>query len=203
MRILISSLIAFACIACASYPKKNGFEAVENIAIKVLNPYFSDRAKDYVYKAKVEAFDKTFGGLLILKKLGINHHRIVFTTEMGNTLFDFSFQNGGFRVNRIVKEMDRKILISILKKDFAALIVEQPPVLQTFIDNDNRVYATDILSKKHYFYRSEGQLDKIVRVKNAKEKVVFLFSETEVHRAGKIEILHSGFPLAITLIGIY
>ena len=202
MRILLSSLVAFVCIACASYPKIKGFEAVENIPVQPLNPYFSDIAKDYVYKAKVKAFDNTFGGLLILKKLGPKHHRIVFTTELGNTLFDFSFQNDGFRVNRIVKEMDRTLLISILKRDFAALIAERPPVLQTFTNNGNRVYATDILSKKHYFYRSEKQLDKIVRIRHAKEKVVFLFSETEPGRAGKIEIVHTGFPLTITLNGI-
>lgn len=199
MRILLSSLFAFVLFGCASYPKKNGFESVKTIQKETLNPYFSDVSKDYVYKAKIEAFDKTFGGLFIVKKLGPIHHRVVFTTEMDNTIFDFTFQGDDFRANRILKEMDRKILISILKRDFKTLIAENPPVLQTFKNKEDIVYATKILSKKHYFYQTDGSLKKITRVGSGKEKINFMFSEIEGDLAGKIEILHKTFPLNITL----
>ncbi len=199
MRILLSSLFAFVLFGCASYSKKNGFESVETIQKETLNPYFSDVSKDYVYKAKIEAFDKSFGGLFIVKKLGPAHHRIVFTTEMGNTIFDFTFQGDDFKVNRILKEMDRKLLINILKRDFWALFEEHPQVLQTFKDKGDIVYKTKILSKKHYFYQTDGSLKKITRVGSGKEKVNFMFSEIEEDLAGKIEILHKTFPLTITL----
>ncbi|SDD63313.1 hypothetical protein SAMN05421636_101259 [Pricia antarctica] len=199
MRIFLSSLFALVFLGCASYPRKNGFESVKTIQEETLNPYFSDVSKDYIYRAKIEAFDKTFGGLFIVKKLGPAQHRIVFTTEMGNTIFDFTFQGDDFKVNRILKEMDRKILLNILKRDLKALIAEHSPVLQTFNDNGDIVYATKILSKKHYFYRTEGLLKKIVRVGNGKEKVNFIFSGIEEDLAGKIEILHNIFPLTLTL----
>lgn len=199
MRILLSSLFVIVLLGCASYPKKNGFHSVETIQKETLNPYFSDISKDYVYKTKIEAFDKSFGGLLIVKKLGAAYHRIVFTTEVGNTLFDFTFMGDNFKVNRILKEMDRKLLVNILKRDFKTLIAEHPLVLQTFKDKGDIVYATKILSKKHYFYHTEGQLNKIARVGSGKEKVVVLFSEIEEHMARKIEILHKTFPLTITL----
>ncbi len=202
MRILLSSLFVFILVGCASYPKKNGFQSVETVQKKTLNPYFSDTSKDYVYKAKIEAFDKSFGGLLIVKKIGPAHHRIVFTTEMGNTLFDFSLQGDDFKVNRILKEMDRKILINVLKRDFKTLIAEHPPVMRTFKNGKDIVTETKILSKKHYFYHTEGQLNTIARVKGSKEKVMFLFSETKNSMAGKVQILHKTFPLTITLIGI-
>lgn len=202
MRILLSSLLVIIFTGCATYPKKNGFQSVETIQKETLNPYFSDSSKNYVYKAKIEAFDKKFGGLLIVKKLGVELHRVVFTTEFGNTLFDFTFKNDDFKVNRILKEMDRKILVNILKRDFKTLIAEHPLVLQTFKDNGDIVYATKILSKKHYFYHTEGQLKKIARVGSSKEKVVILFSGVEEYKAGEIEILHQTFPLTITLKGI-
>ena len=202
MRFLLSSLFAFVFFGCASYPKKNGFEPVEIIQKETLNPYFSDVSKDYVYKAKIEAFDNTFGGLFIAKKLGPTHHRIVFTTELGNTLCDFTFQGDEFKVNRILKEMDRKLLIRILKRDFKALLEEHPKVLQTFKDKEDIIYAAKILSKKHYFYQKEGQLNKIARVGSGKEKMVLLFSQIEADLAGKIQILHKTFPLTITLNGI-
>jgi len=202
MRILLSSLFAFVLFGCASYPKKNGFESVKTIQKETLNPYFSDVSKDYVYKAKIEAFDKTFGGLFIVKKLGPAHHRVVFTTEMGNTIFDFIIKGDDFKVNRILKEMDRKLLINILKGDFRTLFEEHPQVLQTFKDKGDIVYATKILSKKHYFYHTKGQLNKIARVKSSKEKVVILFSEIRNSLAEKVQILHKTFPLTITLSSI-
>jgi len=202
MRILLSSLLAVMLIGCASYPKKNGFESVETIQKESLNPYFSDVSKDYVYKAKIEAFDKTFGGLFIVKKLGTQHHRVVFTTEIGNTLFDFTFQEDDFKVNRILKEMNRKLLINILKSDFKTLLEEHPQVLQTFKNKEDFVYTAKIRSKKHYFYHSEDALQKIARVGSGKEKAIFSFSEIRNDLAGKIQILHKTLPLTITLIRI-
>ncbi|MGB7395249.1 MAG: hypothetical protein WA913_12725 [Pricia sp.] len=199
MRILLSSLCAFVLFGCVSYPKKNGFEAIESIQRELLNPYFSDTSRDYVYKANIEAFDRAFGGLLILKKLGGDHHRILFTTEMGNTLFDFEFLGDDFQVNRILPEMDKKILRKILKRDFKALITEHPPESQTFDDGMDVVVETEILSKKHYFYLADGQLQKIVRTGNGKEKTIFLFTELNPGTAGKIQISHQTFPLKITL----
>ncbi len=199
MRILLSSVFAILLIGCASYPKKNAFQSVETIQKETLNPYFSDVSKDFVYKAKIEAFDKSFGGLIIIKKLGPKQHRVVFTTEIGNTLFDFTFNGDDFKVNRILKEMDRRILINILKRDFKTLLAEHPLVFRTFKNSEDIVSETKILSKKHYFYHSEGRMHKIVRVGSGKEKVVFLFLETKDNLAGNVRILHKTFPLTITL----
>ena len=202
MRILLSSICAFFLIGCASYPNKNNFIPIGDIAIDNLNPYFSDPSKDYVYKAKIDAFDKSFGGLFIVKKLGNTNHRLVFTTEMGNTIFDFTFQEDNFKVNRILKAMDRNILINILKKDFKALIEEHPPILEVFNTQGEIVVETEILSKKHYFYLVDHRLNKIARVKSGKEDVVFQFSGDTHNYAKEIRISHKNTKLQIVLIAI-
>lgn len=199
MRILLSSICAFFLIGCASYPNKNGFRPIGEIAIDNLNPYFSDTSKDYVYKAKIDAFDKSFGGLFIVKKLGNANHRLVFTTEMGNTIFDFTFHGDDFKVNRILKAMDKKILINILKKDFKALIEEHPPILEVFTTQGEIVVETEILSKKHYFYLVDQRLNKIARVKNGKEAVEFHFSGDTRNYAKELRILHKNTKLQIVL----
>ncbi len=202
MRILLPSLFVFLLLGCASYAKKNGLQSIETIPKKILNPYFSDISKDYVYKAKIEAFDKTFGGLFIVKKLAPSHHRLVFTTELGNTIFDFTFQGEDFKINRILKEMDRQLLIKILKRDFKALIEERPQILRTFKRKGDTIYTTKILSKKHYFYYTKGHLNTIARVKHGKEKVVILFSKIKNSMSEEVEISHKTFPLTIKLNGI-
>ena len=199
MRYLLSSLCLFLLIGCASYPVQNGFEPKSDSPKKTSNPYFSNARKDYVYKAKIDAFNRSFGGIFIVKKLGAEHHRIAFTTEIGNTIFDFTFKGDDFRVNRILKDLDRKVLINILKRDFKALTQEHSPVKKNFVLNTENILQTDILSKKHYFYYNDEQLNKIVRVDRNKEKVEFTFTNIDNQFAKQIEIAHHNFKLHIAL----
>lgn len=199
MRFLLNSLCFFLLLGCASYPVQNGFEPKSDSPQETLNPYFANAEKDYVYKAKIDAFNKSFGGIFIVKKLGPEHHRIAFTTEIGNTIFDFTFEGDDFKVNRILKELDRKILINILKRDFKALIQEQSPVKNHFSLKNDDILQTDILSKKHYFHYTNNQLNKIVRVDRNKEKVDFSFTNIDGQFAKEIEIAHHNFKLHIAL----
>ena len=199
MRLLLSSILLALLVSCASYPKKNGLSEVELNQRVITNSYFSDAAKDYIYKANIEAFDNSFGGIFIVKKLGKDNHRIVFTTEMGNKIFDFTFQGDDFKVNHIIKKMDRKILINILKNDFRVLIKESLSVEKTFKKGLNSIYKTNLDTKNYYHFSSKEHLNKIVRVSRDKEKVEFTFSEISDNIAKKIEIAHKNFNLTIHL----
>ena len=160
MRILLSSLFAFLLVGCASYPKKKGFKLSTTAENLIINPYFSSTANDYVYKAKINAFDKSFGGIFIVKKLKHEQHRVVFTTEMGNTIFDFEFQGDELKINRILPEMDKKLLINLLKMDFLVLIKESAPTLRSYSKENSMLKEVDLLSKKHYYAIEDGQLKK-------------------------------------------
>ncbi len=198
MRFFLISLI-FLVVGCGSYPKKHGFEKVEALKTSIQNPYFSDPSVDYVYKANIDVFDTSFGGILVLKKLGPAAHRIAFTTEMGNTLFDFSFSKDQFTVNRIVKDLDRKILINILRKDFTALIREENTILKQYQKNGESLTATAILGKKHFYWSKNGQLVQIARMGKGVPKVVFQFSQINDNIAHQIKMTHRNFKLTIAL----
>lgn len=199
MRYLLSSILLILCFSCASYPKKNGFTATNSKKATITNPYFSNTAKDYVYKANIDAFGTTFGGIFIVKKLGQNHHRIVFTTEIGNKIFDFTFKGEDFKVNHILKKLDKKILINVLKNDFKVLIKEKLLVEKGFQQDLNSIYKTQISNKNYYHFVSEEKLHKVVRINNRKEKVVFTFSEIENNIANEIQISHQNINLKILL----
>lgn len=198
MRILFTSVL-FLLVGCASYPTKNGFIPTQTIEQGITNPYFSDSSKDYVFKAQIEAFDNNFGGVLAIKKLGETHHRLVFTTEMGNTIFDFTFKDNKFKVNKILEELDRKILINILKRDFSALIFENPPIDKIFKKEAKTLKMASVLNKKHYYLSENRQLLKIIRTGSVREKVVFSFLEINDDIAEAIEITHRNIKLKITL----
>jgi hypothetical protein len=63
---------------------------------------------------------------------------------------------------------------------------------------DTLVYETVILNKKHFYFKTQ-QLNKIIRVANGKEKVVFLFSEIKDTIAHQINVRHSNIKLNINL----
>lgn len=198
MRFLLSSALLFL-VACGSYPKNQNFEETTSENIEINNPYFSDSIQDYVYKADIRIFKNSFSGIFIVKKLGEKYHRIVFTTEMGNKLLDFGFLQESFKINHILPEMDKKVLINILKRDFFALIEEKPYSVKTYSKGDFRMSQADLLSKKHYYLFENEMLNKIVRVGNGKEKVTFLFSEINDNIARDIDIQHQNVKLKIHL----
>ncbi|WP_339713633.1 hypothetical protein [uncultured Kriegella sp.] len=198
MRYLLISLSVFI-LSCSSYPKRQQFEQTEITKSSHINPYFSDPAEDYVYKADIGVFKKNFSGILIVKKLGQNKHRVVFTTEMGNTIFDFLFLTDDFNVNYIVPDMDKKILIRILEKDFKTLITENPFLKNSFKKNQETISECLLHNSKHYYYSEEQRLYKIIRTANGKEKVAFLFSGIDRKKATNIKISHKKLDLNILL----
>jgi len=197
MRYLLSSF-CLLFIACGSYSKKHDFQIVKSLNSHIRNSYFSDETKDYVYKANITVYDNDFSGIFIVKKIDEANYRIVFTTEIGNKVFDFSFINDTFKVNNILEDMNKALLINILKKDFSALVKEKLPVIKSYSLQDTLVYETVILNKKHFYFKTQ-QLNKIIRVANGKEKVVFLFSEIKDTIAHQINVRHSNIKLNINL----
>ncbi|WP_108868879.1 hypothetical protein [Aquimarina aquimarini] len=198
MRYLLISF-CFLCVGCASYPKKNKFEKKETSDTFLRNTHFSDKTEDYIYKASIDIYKRHFGGILIIKKINDANHRVVFTTEMGNKIFDFSFIDNDFTVNHILDDFNKKILISILKKDFRTLIKENMKLTNTYSHHEDLVFETEIDKKKHYYYQTDNKISKIARVSNGKEKVVFTFSEINDTIANLITIEHKGIKLKISL----
>ena len=198
MRFLILSLCLFI-VACGSYPKKAGLIPTNLEVQTVSNPYFSDLAKDYVYKAQIEVYGNSFGGLFIVKKIEENHHRVAFTTEMGNKLFDFTFNGDDFKVNYIMEDLNKKMFINILKEDFSALIKEQLPVTEAYQNGNHTIYKTSILDQPYFYFIQNETLDKIVKAKAGKEKTSFLFQEISDNIADQITIKHQSIKLIIQL----
>ena len=196
MRYLLIS-ICFICFGCASFPEKNNLETIA-FTSNITNSYFATPSQDYIYKANIEVYDNTFGGIFIVKKIGEQQHRIVFTTEMGNKLFDFTFNKDAFTVNYILDDLNKKILINILKKDFKVLITENPKTKNTFKGNNQDVFETNIQGNKYYYFKKD-YLFKIIRANRSKEKVRFLFTDINDNIAQHIEIIHSNIKLKINL----
>lgn len=164
-------------------------------------PYFSSPEIDYVYKANITVYGHELSGIFIAKKINDTTHRVVFTTEFGNKLLDFEISETSFKVNSIVSELDRKILISTLKKDFRLLLRKDYLIEKEFEDQTNTIYQSKDGKKYNFIFISKGsqKLEKIILASQTKEKLTISFSSENNNFADKIEILHQNIKLKIEL----
>ncbi|WP_291864459.1 hypothetical protein [Maribacter sp.] len=202
MRYLLSSICFLFLISCASYSKKNALVKEQINTVQVYNPYFSNEAKDYVYKADLQFYKRKFSGIIIIKKIAEKEHRLVFATEMGNKIFDFSFHQNEFKVNYVLGDMDKKIILNILQRDFTTLLKEYNTSTRTFSRESLNVKEAEVGNKRHFYFYENVGLTKIVRERKGKEKVVYHFLEIKDNIAQRILIEHKNIQLKIKLKGI-
>ena len=201
-KLLFLLLNCFILSSCSLRTTKN-LTPIALLESSFENKYFYNPQKDYVYKAKIEAFGKYFGGILAIKKLKSEHHRIAFTTEFGAKIFDFEFEKANFKVNYILSDLDRKIILNNLRKNFQLLLKNPIRTDKKYMNATHTVYRSKFNRRNHFYFFSNqnGSLEKLIQTSKFKEKVSILFEskDKEGAVAQSIEIAHQQFPLKIEL----
>ena len=130
-RLLLISLISVFFFSCKSYEVSNALRK-ENAVREFKNPYFSNPETDYVYKANIEVYGNKLGGIFVAKRINDSIHRVVFTTEFGNKLLDFELSEKDFKVNYILDDLNRKMIVNTLRDDFRLLLKVNHEIKETF-----------------------------------------------------------------------
>jgi hypothetical protein len=186
-------------VSCGSVAKDFTPKKLEKTTYEV--PYFSDPKIDYVYKTNITVYGNEISGIFIAKKINDSIHRVVFTTEFGNKLLDFEISEKSFKVNSIVSELDRKILINTLKEDFRLLLQKEHTISAVFEKDGFEIYKSNDHNRDNYLFvsRTSNKLEKIVRASKTKEKFTLLFNSENNIFADKIQIIHQNIKLQIVL----
>ena len=164
-------------------------------------PYFGDAGVDYVYKAHITVFGKEFGGIFITKKINDTTHRVVFTTEFGNTLFDFEISGDQLKVNSIVEELNRGIIKRTLQHDFALLLKKDFAIERQYENDTITVYRSQDKKRFNFIFVSKKE-NKVLKMNHSsrfKEKITVEYLSENNTLATKINITHKNFPLRIEL----
>jgi hypothetical protein len=155
------------------------------------------------YTAGVDVMGRHLSGLLRIKRMDDASYRVVFTNEAGVTFFDFGYDSaGGFSVYRVIKQMDKKAVVELLRKDFA-LLLGMPfrrGAHTVGILNDEWYHGVTEKSEFYYFItdRECGSLQRLEMGSARKQKVT-------IHVAGEpsnpetVEIRHHTFDMVISL----
>ncbi len=199
IRLLLISIYFFFS-SCKTY-QVTGEKLEKSTSKTILNPYFLNENLDYVYKTQIEVYGNDLSGIFVAKKINDSIHRVVLTTDFGNKLLDFEISEKSFKVNYVVEDLDRKLILNILEKDFKLLLKQSFTVDEVFENDVYYIYKSNEGKRYNYIYQSkaDSKINSIVQTSKSKEKLILNFDSKEGEIAEKILILHQNIKLKISL----
>jgi len=196
--ISIFSLLAFSCksIKIDDIPKDN---YVSNEAV-IENTYFATIGEEHIFRANITVFKNELSGLLVVKRIDDQLHRVVLTSDFGNTLFDFSIYKDKYVANYVMSDMNKKFILNILAKDFQLFTAAHLPVSKKIVDGQQVVYLGSY-NKLKTVVIWDTPLERVSRLIYGtpnKAKASYNYTKSE---EGKpiLSIEHYNFPMSIKL----
>lgn len=198
---LISSFFLLL-ISCKTFQLADA-KLVNSDKSQLENNYFSTY-DDRVYKCQIDVYKNDISGILIVKKLNETTHRVVLTSDFGNKLIDFEVSENDFKLNYVLPDLDKKIIINFLKKDFRILLKKDYLVSETFENKEFKIYISQKNKEKYYLFvdRKNQLLKKMIFTKNNKEKIDFSFYAKKHIFADSINLQHKDYKINIKLFQI-
>lgn len=198
----VYSLIFLLLVSCKTY-KLTDVKPLSTSEKTVENLYFSSN-EDYVYKCQMDIYKNHVSGILIIKKINETTHRVVLTSDFGNKLIDFEISENDFKLNYVLPDLDKKIVINFLKNDFQKLLLQKYAVSEGFENNETNIFYSKAEKNGYYlsFNKENRLLKQIVYTKGNKEKIDFIFEAKKPTFAETIEIQHKDFKINIKLLQI-
>jgi hypothetical protein len=125
-----------------------------------------------LYKTSADVQKLHISGILLIKKMPDSSIRVVFTNEMGFAYFDFEFgADAGFSVLQITPAMDKKYLITTLRKDFELIFFRNMDSTSSFILRDSSLeYHAYPQSGGINYYITDISCMQLVKMQRASKK---------------------------------
>jgi hypothetical protein len=157
-----------------------------------------------LYKIDVNVIGKYLSGLLLLKTMPDSSIRMVFSTEMGFKFFDLEFAPGGrFKVNYIIKQMNKRPVITTLRQDFSLVLMLSLDPASAYIRKDSQyLYYVFPQKKGFYYYITDPAGDELVRMERSSKRKPVVEAIMKDYRNGvpdTIGITHKNFHFTIGL----
>lgn len=126
------------------------------------------------------------------------------TSDFGNKMIDFEISQNDFKLNYVLADLDKKMVINFLKNDFRELLRQKYTRIERFENNQSIIDVSKDGKKSYYlFYGKETEmLQQIVYTQNNREKIDFIFEAKKPTFAETIEIQHKDFKINIKLFQI-
>ena len=197
--LLFISFIALLMACSSPYKNLQQFKGDPG-CIQQFKPVFTS----VQYNTTVDVMGRHISGVLVIKHMADSSTRLVFAMKTGFKFFDFAFlPDSGFRVLYIVEQMDKKAVITTLRKDFELILFRNtdPEKGTIFGDEHHRYYAFK-QEKGTNYYITDTACSELIRVEKSSRHKVVVEAMMAGYSAGlpdTIGILHHNFNFRISL----
>jgi len=139
--------------------------------------------------------------MFVAKRINQQEHRIVLTSDLGNTLFDMTIAKDKHQVNYIMQDLNKKIIINTLVKDFRTLTQVNYPI--TYQDSSSRQFLSTMDGKRYFLdLNDQGKLAKIETASKYKPKLKIQLSTDSIGKLDKFSMQHYGIKLQMDFVNI-
>lgn len=196
-----SAILLCLLTGCKVYYPGQKQQDCKQVDTVIQNPYFADLGDERLYRATIHFYKRQFSGMFVAKRINQQEHRIVMTSDLGNTLFDMTIAKDRHQVNYIMPDLDKKIVINMLVSDFSALTQVNYPI--AYQASSLRQFLS-ITKGKRYFLTldDQGKLSKIETASKYKPKLNIQLSTDSNGKLDKFSIRHYGVKLQMEFINI-
>jgi hypothetical protein len=129
--------------------------------------------------------------------------RVVMTSEAGVTFFDFEFtQDQEFKVHRIIPQLDRKVVVNLLREDFGLLLgipFRGNPVKSSSMNNELHFGTTQ--KKETAYFITDLDCSTLLRLEvgSPRKKKVTITFDGDPDDPTSAVIQHHTFDMVVTL----
>ena len=130
-------------------------------------------------------------------------YRTVFMAKAGVKLFDFEFNRDQMKVNSIIQQLDRSIILNLLERDlrmiFDLKVDDTQGVFQTKETGSVVLRAKEDKDLYHYYFNAKGEIYRIDKGSEYKSVVRLDARYDEKGLAERIFIQHKKIPFLMRL----
>ena len=200
MRYLLLSSILIMATACSSV-----YRGMQKTTGTIACPQsFAPVFTKAIYKTTVDVVGKHLSGVLLIKAMPDSSTRLVFSNEMGFKYFDLSFSaSGEFKVYYILPQMNKKAVLTTLRKDFELVLMQQLQEKKLFVlQQDGLIYYGFPQEKGNNYYITDSSCQHLVRMERASRRKPVVAAVMQHYTNGMpdtIGIRHLTFEFTIGL----
>jgi len=168
MRYLLLISWLFVLLGCSPTHKQMQTATADVNILQKFKPAFGVA----LYNTTVDVAGNHLSGLLLIKKMPDSSTRMVFSSEMGLSFFDFEFAaDGRFKVHSIIKKMNKRLVIKTLQHDFELVLMNRLDNSAASVrTNEGFTYFIFPQSKGFNYYITNTAGDELVRMERASNK---------------------------------
>ena len=180
-------------------------------AVNELIPWFQGDHNPILYKTTIDIYQHHFSGLMVIKPVSEESHRVVFITETGIKIFDMEFFSQGDAVLHYCLEvMNRRSVIRTLKNDIGLMIrnVPEPDKKVTvFADRESKkkiIRQKTGLGACYFFIREDSHnVDAIIQTTGTGKKVNLCFYSAAENLIDSVKVSHYKIKLELHLSALH